>query len=1112
MSVNTSDDPPQELTLAQLTRHKQSGPLPLPIQNPGLLPFNDLDPEVFERVVAEVVSRRHNLGVQFYGRRGQKQYGLDIVEREPSQQRSLYQVKRYQQITDKQLRDAVETYAGPVRSPDFQGDPRRFDPYRLVVATSAQTDSDTAIVDALATLQNEYAGDLVIEAWGAEALSRALRDAPHLVFAVFGPHWASAFCGFTPSPAAQSAPTALGLVDDPAEVLGLDALQADAAANEERDPLEAAHLLGLVAEGLRAGGFPVHSATMYRRQARVLVAGGDLPGAFSRLVALTLAAISSADHTAAVFARKDLEETAGRLGGSAQATATVLSAVDGWSGHGSQLAVTVPALETLAAADDEHAALLCCLVIEQAIVDGLYDRVPARSVLSSPDADTDGLLARLRSLAAVADLRDPVIRARLRCAAADAAVSVEGTRDELDRAWQQLVRDAAAGRFHGARALVASRAAYAFAVRGDGEQAENLWRQAVLASSEEQLYGDARGALRSLQHLALDQGRLPGGPNGATGGLPDRKRLLASAVDPALSALEAAHHGRLPDALGDVRRYLWEARLSGDRCEEAGVQALLGDVLSAGGHHFAAAHYYLEAGVAERAAAAARAMTLPLDVTDWLNSPVRYRQAAAIEVLKAQAASLPDTMVPEAVQRLLALATTVWAAPRADPAPERQALNAVAAFGRRIPDSAVDTILDLAQPATVTAPHAPWPVVTSVIAKLLVQTYWAVEPRRHEIAEVLGTLLGLPQPPHGLWPLILAMPGQAREPLLAMVCSRAEAGDRNALQVLARWREATPAVQTAARQACAALLRRPVDVPRHVMTVDTQATDTVDHLNALLEATVLVDVCPDDLSADRTQPAGGVVLQMQLNPAPGSTGIQDTEQSAPHDNPDQASGPDRAALLAAGPLVGLTEAVARHLLAMAEDTHDTAPSRIQAIDALRALLFRLPEPVLRAITDRMLIVSRDPGRAEIDQLMMEATGAFSRATMNLGITHLPGMALVLATDAFIHQRDQKSPLAAQETAFADEVVASSAALMRHPDAELRKLGAVALHDLAYGAPDAAVHVTGMLFHTDPQVRVLGADVVPLTPGLKALLASDPAPEVRQALSDRLATQSPTTGN
>lgn len=189
MSVNTGDGSVVKLTLAQLTRNRQSLQLPTPFQNPPLLPFNDLDPEVFERVVAEVVSRRHNLGVQFYGRRGQKQYGLDIVEREPSQRRSLYQVKRYQEITDKLLREAVQTYAGPVRGTDFCGEPRRFDPYRFVVVTSAQTENDTNTVDALAKLQDEYTGDLVIEAWGAEALGRALRDAHHLVVAVFGPHW-----------------------------------------------------------------------------------------------------------------------------------------------------------------------------------------------------------------------------------------------------------------------------------------------------------------------------------------------------------------------------------------------------------------------------------------------------------------------------------------------------------------------------------------------------------------------------------------------------------------------------------------------------------------------------------------------------------------------------------------------------------------------------------------------------------------------------------------------------------------------------------------------------------------------------------------------------------
>ncbi|GAA2497298.1 hypothetical protein [Streptomyces longisporus] len=746
----------------------------------------------------------------------------------------------------------------------------------------------------------------------------------------------------------------------------------------------------------------------------------------------------------------------------------------------------------------------------------MYDWIPARPVLSPLDADTDGLLARLRSLAASADHRDPVIRARLRCAYADAAVPLEGTREELERSWQQLVRAAAAGRFRGARALVASRAAYAFAARGDGEQAENLWRQAVLASSEEQLYGDARGAMRSLQYLAIDQGRPLGGPNGATGGLPDRKRLLAAALDPALSALEAAHHGRLPDALGDVRRYLWEARLSGDRREEASAQALLGDVLSTGGHHLAATHYYLEAGAGDKAAAAVRALPRPFDVTNWLNSPVRHRQAASIAVMKAQAAALPDTVVPESVRQLLEHAATVWAAPHADPAPERQALNAVAAFGRRIPESAVDTILALARPATATPAPASWVVVAPVVANLLIQAYWArgtTTPRNRPDAGLLaGAASAAFQP----------VAPDARDPRAG---TRALTGHR-ALPRRGR-RPGRPACPRALARGHArgpdrspSSLRRAAAPPRGHPSQrcdPTQATETVDFLKALLKADTLIDVSPDDLGPDQAQPAGRVVLQIQLNPPADTSSTQVYGQPTAQHIPDQAAiqtatGPDQAALLASGPLPALAEAIARHLLAMAEDTHDTSPSRIQAIDALRALAFHLPGPVLFDITDRMLIVSRNPGLPEFDRLTLEASGAFSRGRLNLGITHLPGMALVLATDAFIQQRDRQSPLAAQETAFADEVMASSAALMRDPDAEVRKLGAIAMHDLAHGAPDAAVQTTGMLSHPDPQVRVLGASIVPLTPDRQALLASDPALEVRQALSDRLTAQSPTAPN
>lgn len=58
------------LTLAQLWRHTQTVPLPVPMQNPFPLPLSKLEPEVLECVAAEIVSRQDNRGAQFYGRRG----------------------------------------------------------------------------------------------------------------------------------------------------------------------------------------------------------------------------------------------------------------------------------------------------------------------------------------------------------------------------------------------------------------------------------------------------------------------------------------------------------------------------------------------------------------------------------------------------------------------------------------------------------------------------------------------------------------------------------------------------------------------------------------------------------------------------------------------------------------------------------------------------------------------------------------------------------------------------------------------------------------------------------------------------------------------------------
>src|SRR5580700_7674585 len=118
MTPGQPADESEDLDLIPLTELHLRPPasaLPIPLLNPPALPLAQLDPETFERLIAELVSRQPNLGVQFYGRRGQKQYGLDIVELELSHTRSLYQVKRYQTLMPSEFRAIVKEYAGEPR-------------------------------------------------------------------------------------------------------------------------------------------------------------------------------------------------------------------------------------------------------------------------------------------------------------------------------------------------------------------------------------------------------------------------------------------------------------------------------------------------------------------------------------------------------------------------------------------------------------------------------------------------------------------------------------------------------------------------------------------------------------------------------------------------------------------------------------------------------------------------------------------------------------------------------------------------------------------------------------------------------------------------------------
>src|SRR6266699_3726188 len=511
-----------ELRYPDLVRARQTSPLPPlppPLVGASSLPLDALDPEVLERLAAELIRRRPNQGAHFYGRRGQKQYGLDIVERENPDANSVYQVRRYQVLTPDLISSAVTEYA------DSAGEgggkpPRRFAARRYVLLTSAPFDNDPALQDRLEELQQRYRGDLVLEVWGQEKLTAELRDCGALVNAVFGPEWARAICGFVPAPPGPADPDRLGLVEHPVVVLNLDALEGDARAREASDPLGSARLYGVLADALEEASFPVHAAAQRRKQASVLTAAGDATAAFSILWGLALGHFTAgaASPAGAGDVYRDLEMLRPQLTASQAAKADVLKAAQAWYEHGSQLALAVPALEML--------------------------RVEAY---------------------------------------ADVALPADSVPDDVDAAFKAILQRAGAGRFRGAGGLVFARAAHAFAMHGDTARAIDLWRQAILLSSESRLYGDVLACRAALTAAVLEQPVIAAAELIPVGPLPNDARLLQAAWPPELDALRAAHAGKLPAAFGVTRRYQWESRLSGHLSDERDAVELFGDVLLAAG-------------------------------------------------------------------------------------------------------------------------------------------------------------------------------------------------------------------------------------------------------------------------------------------------------------------------------------------------------------------------------------------------------------------------------------------------------------------------------------------------------------------------------------------------
>lgn len=1093
----------EEIPFGELAGREQPTEVRPPLPSPLLLPFNELDPEVFERVVAEVVGwRRDNRGAQFYGRRGQKQHGLDVVEHEHAGGRSLYQVKRYQRVAPKQLREAVEEYAGQPRQPGHRLPKRRFDPHRFVVVTSATVDDDTNNVDEAATLHEDYAGDIDIEVWGAERLSAMLRDSPGLVRVVFGRPWAEAFCGVTPREPTPQDPRPLGLVEEPVDVLRLRTVVADAQAREEQDPAQAATLYARVAKALEDASYPGHAALMRERQATAAHVAADIAAAFDLRFGNALDRLAG-DERLWLRGDDDLAADAAALGGARLEKWRILAAAADWAEQGVDLAAVADAATALSTSGDPDAPLLCCLVLEQALVDGFFDFDPPRSLVADADADTPPRLAAVRNAAAAVTVAasDPVVRARLRCAVADSALRAGSPPADVDTAYRDLIDDANAGRFLHAAGLVASRAAYAFAIHGDVDRAETLWRRSVLASGEEGLYGDARNALWAIRASRAQAGQfMTGGFDTVVRAMPNRQRLLETRHDPSLAAFEAAQNDRLVDAFGAARRWLWQARLSGHLVDEMAAWRQFGHVLNAGGHPAASVECLVLAADPDAAGTAARPLADLADTWRWTASRNRGRRAAAVRVAAEQASLHPDDALPELAAQLLQLADGLWTSPWASPNPELEAAKAMARLGYRVAASAVDGILSLAAPAVDKHTR-----VSDEMADLLVQTYWAVPDRRDDLAAAIAAMLRHEQPPYGLWGLVENIPPVARDPLMPTVTDLAGAGNTAAVAALAAWRHAPADVQLTARRAVASLLRRPVGHDRDHHTLGTQDDSVVALVLALLDADDDAPVEASDLAAALCPPVGGVIMTRGPVADPDSDPAEapraDAREQQLDDDALDPHEPDDAARVAAGPRDDVAAAVAAKLLDLAEDRRDIGGSRQRALAALLRLLPRIPGSAAAAAALRLADLHDAPGLSDDDLFEIETNTPLSRSRIDTGAAWLASTALVAAAEALSRAGDVGDPLS-DDDAFADRIIAAALPLLTGTNDRAARTGARAVTAVAASHPRRALYARSLLLHPDPDVRSAGARDATLDDQLLARLAADPAPRVRAAVATR----------
>lgn len=785
-----------------------------PVATPVNLPSHELSPPMFERLVAEVALSVDGLSsIRIYGRSGQSQGGLDLIGWR-SDGLSVYQVRRIKELTPSALRKAVTDFAGPVDKKAGAKKARRFDAQRFVLVTGCPVD-DRTVDDELDKLKREYAGDLEIELYDKARISMELRYRGPLVYGIFGPDWARAYCGY--EPAATGAPTPHGraYLADPVDILGYSDIFSRAQDLATSEPAAAAELFNELASELASSGFTPRSRELRASQLSAYRQAGDTAKALTIAIDMAMADYIDGD----LFPGSEYIRLAVELAGAhAESLSCVLEASARWFEAGYEVEPVIKSLSTLLEGNVPRATALLLVISEQVVAD------------DDPRDDAQQLLQLVETwLPKTSGLEN----VRLACGASDLRVRLGlATPDE---AYREIARRASGGYIGSDQAaLVHRRRGRALAAERPSEAIDS-YRRAVIDASDCGLGGDVRDALRSIAFLAdIGDGVQP---MAAARSVSNRKRLLDGVEQIVIGALESLVDDKLPQALRASHDWSRREQVNGALMDEIIARRRLGEVYSRADEKQLAVRSLILGGAWKSAQRTAGDIGRKnyFDIRPYLETRhLRDVQAAAASSIVQLADLVPDEDVESVCNRLLQLTSDIGNKRLFDSSPSTHALEALAAFADRLPATLASGLLDelnsLVERDKNTYRHCDEAMLAFFEACAL---YMPPDVAERAIAELVRCVeQNIDKTERHLRRI-----GKS-EAAIELLTPLAESGHALAIELLATWDCVTDAVRRDAIQSAQPILDRPVGRARSSWAVGAGAQISAVKLRAALKSDV----------------------------------------------------------------------------------------------------------------------------------------------------------------------------------------------------------------------------------------------------------------------------------